>query len=317
MVDNESLSLYHYAYIRKHFKEDTYHTYNSVILYQYILLHYYKNIKKDSKSIYLFIIDNFMDDDIDLFTLYYKPILEIFIKYLELEYEEKKSKRNYDLKLKIEGSDPITLKVRFYKRLDKEIFFNLIKFSTSPVFSTGDLSSLQALGLEKYFIGDYIENRKYFINFFIDALDLYIKDAYKPKPENKTDKEYPDINRMRRHVYAYELFHNHRMFDFAVKLRGKSRMTPDIYEYESYIKDLIDVFKTKIDDIIYIIDMHIYYYINKYYSEIILKEYIFETNFIELIKTTERANNNIFIIKYYKYKNKYLIKKNKIFKDII
>ncbi len=91
---------------------------------------------------------------------------------------------NYDIE---DLSTRKKLKVRYFQRLDKVNFLSMIKFSTSPVFSTGDLSTQEALILGKYVIHDYIGNKQRFIISFNHSLVHYINVTRNPPFDNEEE----------------------------------------------------------------------------------------------------------------------------------
>ena len=51
--------------------------------------------------------------------------------------------------------------------------YHMIYQSSSPVFTTGDLSTHEALGYKKYVISDYVSHRRNFHDSFIIELNKF------------------------------------------------------------------------------------------------------------------------------------------------
>jgi hypothetical protein len=267
---------YHYAYIGQldgssYLKQFVKYLFENLLLFNLIhtnsttYLFSYINITKnytDTKSVWKEIFgSNIINEN-------FKTKVECFFNFFGINNSSSKIKIhffqdniNYDL---IDTENKKILKVRYFNRLDKIQFLNMIKFSSSPVFSTGDLSSQEALLFGKYLIHDYIYNKQNFINKFIDSMCDYIG-----KKSTYSTIEKSNVTKIKD---FYQLF----------KIIDKGNKT-----------DIINIFKNinqsnkTFDELLSIetinsIKIHINEY-SKFKSDIIDKIYNFDNNFIILL----------------------------------
>ncbi len=264
-TDFNSLSIYHYAYIGQ--LESRYEDQSIKYFFENMLL---LNMMKNNSTEYLFssatIINQYkiLTDRVKIIFGDDKPTSGNFKDYLlymfnlfnisEHSTEIKiifGENYNYDI---IDTSNNKILKVRYYNRLEKKYFLSMMKFSTSPVFSTGDLSTQEALLMGKYVIHDYISNKIPFIKKFNKSLVNYINRNRRSEPpldnngdndEGEDDKNtfYKIFNKLRSGHYPSlwerKLKNNNITFD-EIFSGVIERFEILIKYYPCYKRDIID-----------------------------------------------------------------------------
>jgi len=303
--------IYHYAYTRKH--EDTSFTfYNKVIIYQYLLLKYYANLYSSQYNdfisyLYLFIYYDFLNsEEINEYFNVLRYLSEKFGFSYDKEIGEHTA---YNIKIKINDKEQyIIIKVRFYRRLEKKLFKNMVYHSSSPIFSTGDLSQMEALGYKKVLISDYVEHRRSFINNFYNTFDTFIKETLNNVEDNKDVELLLLKNHMKESNPIIKfLFENILYINEFIKLNTTDTTdTNEIRIFKQSTKQSYEQIATKINSVV--IRLYLYAkYINDFINSLVHNN-VFKINFIKLIQCQFTPTDH-FKNKYLKYKIKYMINK--------
>ena len=174
-----TLIKYHYAYIGQ--LEGKYYGQLTKFLVEQILLfnliengqtHYlfgYNGVTKDIKPKYELIFGmniNFIQKVISFYNFF-----NITQNSQQIKIKIYENSNNYDI---VDTLNNKFLKIRFFQRLNKKDFLTMAKYASSPIFSTGDLSTQEALLLDKYVIHDYISNKQLFVNNFLNTFNRSI-----------------------------------------------------------------------------------------------------------------------------------------------
>jgi hypothetical protein len=324
-------SKYHYAYIGQ--LETRYNNqFLKYVIENIILLRYIP----DDSTHYLFSSKNIIKNtDLNcilagLFrtaptnSTFEKNIKYIINGYFGIKIIFKPDGYNYDLQLNNK-----ILKVRYFNRLSKPLFLSMVKYAESPVFSTGDLSTQEALLLNKYVIFDYISNKQPFVNKFNESFNKYIN----TKIPSESEKIKFDIKTF------YKLFEN---FDSYVSETDKQLELIKIFyvtkKRSSTINNILDNFVDALKKIIPLYSNYKRDVIDKVYNMnnnfnvllTLVGLYQNENNFLIpnssnnkilsdlLLEISRRGggnisnDNNTYLQKYLKYKNKYIQLKNKL-----
>lgn len=223
-------------------------------------------------------------------------------------------KFNYEkLSYKLTSNDKKKhLIVSYFPRLDKTNFLSMIKNSTSPVFSTGDLSTHEALILGKYVIADYIDNK-------IPMIDLFVKTFNKFCNSKDDLLNLPEKN----NIIFYEKIDN-KLFNISnsdIELSVSSFMIHINY-YDLFKTEVLDkyfIYRDNFKVLLYLANNCVrdnrntlYLPTQSRYVHDVLTPIDEMNNEPELIKFLDGllGGKNNYYLKYQKYKLKYLKLKN-------
>jgi hypothetical protein len=263
---------YHYAYIGQ--LENKYNIQLLKFLFQQLIL---LKLIDDGNTHYLFAYQqilnqnsiksqfNFIFGNNNIFMEIIKSFYSFFgiterSDNIKIEMMEN---NNYNI---VDQTGNKTLKIRYYRRLNKNDFLSMIKYASSPVFSTGDLSTQEALLLNKYVIHDYIKNKQPFVKSFIGELNKYIK--------TKETNINLDSN-------IYKIFEN--IDDFSSNNGNFLKQTlPSQTMYKTFDEIITN-------DHIFVLKKQIQYY-NNFKSEVIEEKYNFDINFAILLMLVDSVD---------------------------